>query len=149
MFKYESSTGHIVNEKGKIVEVQGNGLVADQENRNIGVTDSKSHELKNQWDITYVKDMEAELKTGALNKDFGLKIGTDFHIVTKMGSGRYVDLISNNLVIKTPNSFKSQVWYFDNKSKTIKSRRSQYSIGIQSSGSASNLAIYRTTSRWW
>jgi hypothetical protein len=63
-----------------------------------------------------------------------------------MGSGRYVDLISHHLVLKTPNSFKSQVWYFDNKSKTIKSRRSQYSIGIQSSGSASNLAIYRTTS---
>lgn len=37
--------------------------------------------------------------------------------------GRYADIINNNVVIKTSNGFTSQVWYFDQRSKTIKSQK--------------------------
>jgi hypothetical protein len=51
--------------------------------------------------------MPAPLKKGDTNEDFGLKVETDFHIVSEMKSGRYIDLIGNNMVLKTPNSFSS------------------------------------------
>jgi hypothetical protein len=35
--------------------------------------------------------------------------------------GRYLDIVGNNVVIKTPNSFDSQTWFFDYKTRTIKS----------------------------
>jgi len=51
-------------------------------------------------------------------------VEVDFHLVSELPSNRYLDLVSNNAVIKTPNGFPSQVFYFDYKTKTIKSRRS-------------------------
>jgi hypothetical protein len=36
---------------------------------------------------------------------------------------KMIDLISNNCVLKRANGFKSQIWYFDGKTKTIRSRR--------------------------
>jgi hypothetical protein len=144
LFRYKNS--FIVNERGKVVEVQGN---VDSEGRNIVV--GKKHNNRNQkWDVVYVKEMPAELKKGDMNTEFGLKVDSDFHIVTKMQSGRYVDLIGNKLVLKTSNSFSSQKWYFDNKTKTIRSRRTtSYSIEISNSGKSSSLRIYTTNSNWW
>jgi len=109
---------------------------------------AKNNKLQQQWDVVYAKEYHW-LKKGDENKDFGLRVGTDFHIVSKMTTGRYVDLVGNNLVLKTPNSFKSQIWYFDQKSKTIKNRRTSYSISIQSSGRGTNLSITSTNSKWW
>jgi hypothetical protein len=72
--------------------------------------------------VIYVKDIKPDLKKGDINPDFGLKILTDFHIVSHMGRGRYIDIIgSYNMVVKTPNGRKGQIFYFDNKTKTIKS----------------------------
>jgi hypothetical protein len=39
-----------------------------------------------------------------------------------LGENRYVDLISNRAVIKTPNGRKTQVFKFDFTTKTIKSQ---------------------------
>jgi len=81
-----------------------NGI--DHNGRNVGVY--KRHKgLNYQWDVIYVNEMPAPLKKGDTNEDFGLKVETDFHIVTEMKSGRYIDLIGNNMVLKTPNSFPS------------------------------------------
>jgi len=58
-----------------------------------------------------------------MNEQFGLYVERDFYIVSQMGSNRYLDLINNrNMVIKTPNGRKTQIWYFDQVSKTIKTR---------------------------
>jgi hypothetical protein len=48
-----------------------------------------------------------------LNEQFGLYVERDFYIVSTLPSGRYLDLINNrNMVIKTQNGRKTQVWYF-------------------------------------
>jgi hypothetical protein len=148
MFKYVN--GQLVNEKGKIVEVQGPIKDADQNNRYIKLTTDKKQSLTRLWRIVYVKDMPKELKKGQMDRDFGFRVNKDFHIVSKMGEHRYVDLISNNVVLKTPNGFKSQVWFFDNNTKTIKSRRTtSYSLQIASSGTGNKALITSTNSRWW
>jgi len=101
----------------------------------------------------YVKEYEkVELKKGDWDKDFGFRVNTDFHIVSQMSSGRYIDLISNNAVLKKPNGYKSQTWFFDKKTKTIKSRRTpSYSFQITGSGGKgkTNMVITSTNSRWW
>jgi len=103
MFRYQDS--HILNDKmrNKAMDVQG---AYDAENRNILMW-NRHNGLNQQWDIVYVKDMPEEPKKGELNKDFNFKVDTDFHVVTKMASGRYLDFLGRNLVIKTPNGRRS------------------------------------------
>jgi len=100
---------------------------SDTENRNI-ICWKKHGGLNQQWDVIYVDEMPAELKKGDLNKEWGLRIETDFHISTAMSSGRFIDRIGNDVVLKTPNDRQTQLWYFDNKTKTIKSRYQNYSL---------------------
>jgi len=57
--------------------------------------------------------MPAEPKRGEMNERFGLRVGLPFQVVSGLGEGRYLDLISRNMVIKTPNGRTSQQWYFD------------------------------------
>jgi hypothetical protein len=113
MFRLEG--GFIVNEKGKVVEVQNQGVNTDYENRNIQVA-NRGDELRQQWDIVYVEDY-SEPKKGELNERFGFVVERDFYIVSQLGENRYLDLINNrNMVIKTPNGRKTQVWYFHQQS---------------------------------
>ena len=109
-FKLEA--GYIVNEKGKVVEVQNQNLNTDAENRNIQVNNKSGKDLRQQWEIVYV-DEYSEPKKGELNERTGIFVERDFYVVSAMGGGRYLDLINNrNMVIKTPNGRKTQVWYF-------------------------------------
>lgn len=137
----------IINEKnGKVLDIQG-GL--DAENRNILVW-NKHGKINQQWDIIYADDMKPEPKVGELNEDFGLIVGKDFHIVSAMSKHLYLDLISNrNMVVKTSNGRKSQIWYFDQKTLTIKTRANNQSFDIQGSGKQTNMQVWSTNSRWW
>jgi len=54
-----------------------------------------------------------------------MRVGEPFYVISALDSGRYLDLVGNNMVIKTPNGRKSQQWYFDQKTKTIKSMRTK------------------------
>jgi hypothetical protein len=65
--------------------------------------------------------MKAEPKKGQLNTDFGFYVERPFHVISQMKDKRYLDMINRNLVIKTPNGFKTQLWWFDQRTKTIKS----------------------------
>jgi len=127
------------------MDVQGN---YDAENRNVLMW-NKHNGLNQQWDIVYVKDMPDEPKKGELNKDFNFKVDTDFHVVSKMSSGRYLDFLGRNLVIKTPNGRKSQLWYFHQPSKTVRTRVNNQSWDIASSGRSSNMQYWSTNSGWW
>lgn len=121
----------------------------DDENRNVIVW-NKHRGMNQQWEIIYQDDMEPEPKKGQLNKDFGLYVERPFHIVSQMASRRYVDVFNNkNVVLKTPNGYKSQVWYFDQKSKTIKNQKNNRSLDIQNSGRHRNLQVWSTNSKWW
>lgn len=59
-------------------------------------------------------------------------------------------MIGRNMVIKTPNGRKSQEWYFDQKSRTIRSMyRKNWSWDIQGAGRSSNMQAYNTNSKWF
>ena len=95
---------------------------------------NKHGKLNQQWDIIYVDEWKEPVK-GELNEKFGLYVERDFYIVSQMKENRYLDLINNkNMVIKTRNGRKTQIWYFDQKSKTIKTRLNNKSFDIVSSG---------------
>lgn len=95
---------------------------ADQEGRNIIVW-NKHGRVNQQWDIVYADEMKDEPKKGELNKDFGFYVERPFHIVSQMAANRYLDVLGNNMVIKTPNGYDTQVWWFDQKSRTVKNNK--------------------------
>jgi hypothetical protein len=107
LFKVQDS--YIVNERGKVIEVQGD---VDAENRNI-VVGNKNSKTGQRWKVVYADEYEKEPTKGQLNKKFGLYVERDFYIVSSLSTHRYLDLINNrNMVIKTSNGRPSQKWYF-------------------------------------
>jgi hypothetical protein len=67
-----------------------------------------------------------------------------------MKSNRYLEVIDNkDIVIKTPNGNKGQMWYFDQVSKTVKSKLNNKSFDIVSSGSSDKFQVSTTNSGWW
>jgi hypothetical protein len=87
MFRYKNS--NVVNEKGKVMDVQGN---RDVENQNIIVW-NRHNGLNQQWDIIYKDEWKGEPTKGQLNKEYVLYVERPFYIQTQMGSKRYLDLI--------------------------------------------------------
>jgi hypothetical protein len=75
--------------------------------------------LNQQWDIIYVDSLQPELKDGDWWPQFGMYIGKEFSITTALNSGRYVDLIGDQLVIKSRTASKTQKWFFDYKTRTV------------------------------
>jgi hypothetical protein len=121
----------------------------DTENRDIYMSNYNGQRHQ-QWDLIYAKDWKGEPTKGQWNREYGFIVDTDFHIVSQLGTGRYLDYLSNaNLLIKTQNGRKSQRWYFHQPSRTIRSREKNQSITIGSSGKATNLLYSSTNSRWW
>jgi hypothetical protein len=93
--------------------------------------------------------MPAEPKKGEMNTDFNFKVDTNFHIVTKMASGRYLDRIGNNIVIKTSNGRNTQNWYFHQQSRTVRNRQDNRSFDIQNAGRSNNMQAWNTNSGWF
>jgi membrane carboxypeptidase/penicillin-binding protein PbpC len=134
MFRYQSP--FLINEKGKVMDVHGG---VDAENRQMIVW-NKHGKLNQQFDLIYVDEYEGEPGKGELNERFGLYVERSFFVISEMSSHRYLDLINNrNFVIKTQNGRKSQQWYFDQKSLTIKTRLNNQSWDIQNAGKTNNM----------
>lgn len=75
-----------------------------------------------------------------MNKDWGFKIDTPFYVISNLPDGRYLDILGNNMVIKRRNGFDSQKWFFDQKTRTIKSVRTpSKSWDIQNAGKNVNM----------
>ena len=144
MFKMEGA--FFTNQKGKVMDVSGN---VDAENRDI-IMYKKHGGLNQQWDIVYADEWKGEPGKGELNEEFGLYVERPFYIVSAMSDNRYLDLINNrNMVIKVRNGRKTQTWWFDQKSLTIKTKLNNQSWDIQSSGKTNNMQIWSTNSGWW
>jgi hypothetical protein len=144
MFRYQDS--YFVNDHGKVMDVQSS---IDTENRNIQMN-TRTGKISQQWDLIYVDKMPEEPKKGELNKEFGLYVERDFNIISDLPKHRYLEVINNkNMVIKTSNGTKGQVYYFDQKSKTIKSRLNNKSWDIVSSGKSQEFQVWSTNSGWW
>jgi hypothetical protein len=144
MFRVEGA--FIVNEHGKVLDVSGG---SDTEQRNI-IVYNKHGKINQQWDIVYADEWKGEPGKGEFNERFGLYVERDFYVMSKLPAHRYLDLISNrNMVIKTPNGRKTQVWYFHQQSMTIRTRYNNQSWDINSSGRSTNMQIWSTNSGWW
>jgi len=110
----------------------------------------KHNGINQQWDIVYADKWVQPPKKGELNKDFGFYVERPFYIVSELPKHRYIDVINGNTVIKTPNGFDTQKWWFDQKSRTIKNlKEPTKSFDIQNSGRSTNLQIYKTNSGWF
>jgi hypothetical protein len=94
----------------------------------------KHNGLNQQWDIIYIDELKPELVKGDFDPDFGMFVEREFSIITNMGSGRYVDTVDNNLVIKTRRNSNTQKWYYDRISRTIKNSETKKSWDIVNSG---------------
>lgn len=85
-----------------------------------------------------------------MNKDWGFKINTPFYVVSQLPDGRFLDLVGNNMLIKTRNGLPSQEWYFDQKTRTIRSQRTKsYAWTIQGNGNSANIAASGSNSEWY
>jgi hypothetical protein len=57
---------------------------ADSENRDIYMNTFHGR-TSQQWDLIYVKDWKGEPTTGQWNRDYGLIVNKDFHIISMLG----------------------------------------------------------------
>ena len=134
-----------MNERGKVLDVQG---ALDQENRNV-IVHNRHGGLNQQWEILYV-DVAKPEPTSGLNPDFGLYINRPFMIRSYLGQRRYLDLVGNNVLIKTKNGRPSQNFVFDQKTRTIHPMSNKRkSFDITSSGRNRNLQVANTNSGWF
>jgi hypothetical protein len=145
---FRNQNGKIVNERGKVFDVQGNH---DRENANMQVhKDLGAKRLNQLFDVVYVDEMPPEPKKGELNKDFGLHVERPFFVVSGLKEERYLDHLGRNMVIKTPNGRSTQLWWFDQRTKTIRSSQNRgWSWDIQGSGRSANMRLWNTNSGWW
>ena len=135
-----------MNEKGKVLDVHG---AVDAQNRNV-IVYNRHNKINQQWDIKYVDSMKPEPKKGELNADFGFYVERPFYLVSQMKNHRYLDMIGRNLVIKTFNGFNSQKFFFDQRSKTVKSVKHRgWSFDIQNAGRTNNMQMWNTNSGWF
>jgi hypothetical protein len=76
-------------------------------------------------------------------------IEKEFSITTKLASGRYIDVLGDQLALKTRLETDTQKWYFDFKSRTVINKGTKKSMGIQNSGSGKKINTWKTTSEWF
>ena len=144
MFRVEGT--HIMNEKGWAASILNN---VDTESKHITLNEKKDGRLAQEWDVVYADEWKGEPGKGELNEDFGLYIQRPFYIVSALGSKRYLEVInSRNMVIKTKNSHKTQTWWFDQKSYTIKTKLNNQSWDI-TGGKGDQMRIWSTNSQWY
>jgi membrane carboxypeptidase/penicillin-binding protein PbpC len=107
--------------------------------------------MHQQWDIVYADEWKGDPKKGEFNEEFGMYVERPFHIVSAMNAHRYLDLRSNrNMVIKAYNKgSKTQIWYFDQRTLTIKTQLNNQSWDIKSSGRTVNMQVWSTNSQWF
>jgi hypothetical protein len=148
LFKVKGNA--IINEKGKAIDVSGG---RDIDNRNVQVWQVNKTPAQ-QWEILYVDEVKPEPKKGELSVEFGLYTNRDFYLVSGLPSRRHMDVLARNVVIKTPNGFDSQRWFFDWKTRSIRNvKHNKYVLSIEMDGRkrqrTSHLMMSFARSQWW
>jgi len=133
-----------INMKGGIINAS-----EDEEGAEIKIEKTGFKEWSSKFTIYYADKMPPEIKKGDLDPTWGIKHDVTFHIVTKMPTHRYLDMVDGKFVIKTPNGFKTQSWYFDSKTKTIRSSSNDKSWDIVGNGKSKEIRVYSSSSKWW
>jgi membrane carboxypeptidase/penicillin-binding protein PbpC len=121
----------------------------DAENTYV-IVHRKHGKINQQWDVIYADEYPEEPKKNELNKDFGLYVERPFYVVSELGTNRYLEVINNrNMVVKTQNGRKEQIWWFDQKSLTIRTKLNNQSWDIKNAGRTSEMQIWSTNSGWF
>lgn len=87
----------------KVLDIAG---ANDRQHNNIGVY-RKHGGLNQQWEIIYADEYPEDPRDGEMSEDWGLRVGTPFHIKSSLPSGKYLDHLGRRMVIKTPNERKT------------------------------------------
>jgi len=105
------------NQQGKVLDVQNS---KDEEGTYVfGL--AKTGKTNQRWNIKYIDEM-GNRTTKGFNKERGLYINRPFYIESKLWLQRVISVAGGkNLVIQSRTDKKHQQWYFDQKTKTIKS----------------------------
>jgi hypothetical protein len=83
-----------------------------------------SSKLSQKWRVIYIDTLKADPVKGKLNPKYGFKVNTDFYLQTALPSGRYLTRMDKNaFAIKIRNGSTGQIYFFDQKSKTIRLRQ--------------------------
>jgi len=104
-----------VNVKGKVMQVNANKC---QEGQNVTVA-TKQGTRNQKWTIVYT-DNEDPMKKKTEDQ-FGFKFGRPFYIVTQMCSGRAIKVNGRNLILARKTNSAYMQFYFDKKTRTLKS----------------------------
>jgi hypothetical protein len=105
----------------------------------------------------YVDQVPKDPVAGEFIPEFGLKTNEDFNIISALSSGRYLQRTdSTKITIKTRNANSvgstagyEQVFFFDYKTRTIKCKKVNYNIQIESNGAGQPIRALGLNSRWW
>jgi hypothetical protein len=87
-----------------------------------------------------------------MNKDFGFEMNRPFYIRSRMPMGRVIEWAgSGHIHIRSYRAGqKSQQFYFDGITKTVKSNNwKSHSINIVSDGKSNHVTMSGTNSRWF
>lgn len=86
-----------------------------------------------------------------MNKKFGFIVERDFYLVTALPSGRFLSRVAENkLKIKVRNGMTNQKWWFDQKTKTVRSRQiPSQAWNILGNGGQKNLSITTANTNYW
>jgi hypothetical protein len=136
----------LVNMKGKVLYVEGN---KDKENAYISWDNKRNNQMSQEFELVYVADFKPEPVKGELNPAIGLIVERPFFVVSGLKDGKYLDILGRNMVIKTRNGRKTQMWWFDQKSMTIKNvQHKGWSWDIRGHGRQTNMQAWNTNSGW-
>lgn len=117
----------------------------DDNNRNIKMNKFNKDAVHQQWDIIYADEYPDDPKKGEFNEKYGLYVERPFHIVSELKGNRYLDLRSNRYMVTNSRSKSvDQIWYFDQKSLTIRSKNANEQVfAIERSGTTNNMETGR------
>jgi hypothetical protein len=98
-------------------------------------------------------DKKAKTETKGLNEEFGFHINRPFYLVSELPFNRVAECIgASYLRLKRwRNNVTQQQFFFDEKTKTIRSKTwTNYAVEIQSNGGSNNIRMTSgINSRWW
>lgn len=132
MFSYTGT--HIKNiNNGKSLDLNN----IDTHNTNCMFINYDQKKKSQQWELIYVDEITKEYKTGEFNKEYGFVVNKDFYIISQLPTRRFLtSLTTSNVSIKTrfDQNSSSQKWYFEQNSRTIKSRRFNQALTFERNG---------------
>jgi len=99
--------------------------------------------------VVYI-DTQGSARIQGLNGEFGFYINRPFYIVSKMWMNRVIEMKGSEIRIsQRVNGRRTQLFMFDEITKTVKTVENGNSIAIAKYGEGWNMITEFTSSRWW